>query len=527
METTTQSELIIHGIKLANNDTSEVRIPFGETLVLEYTATEIGRFIYWGSTSDQPMFSRTGIDAQLTGLLVVDPINVEPFPGERLFLITMTDAFLDSVSTGPGTGIFELAINGLSWPHTERLRYPIYETQRWNWFNGTGFEHPMHLHGFHFRTLERMDRWHRQIPNKDEIREVVTELMEPGSSFLMEWTPTRMGNWLMHCHIVDHVIPDPPRSFEERNHDHDDLSRHPLDAMAGLIMGITITESKEVQSNSDIAQHLHLVARQKSTIDGQTPLRGYALETEDFGSEGVFSSPGPPVILTKGELTKISIFNHIDQGTAVHWHGMELQSYYDGIPGWSGSNKKLAPIIDPGESFDAFINPPRAGTFIYHTHMDETDQLRSGLYGPLIVINPGEQYDEETDKIILLGDAVNASTGEYEGVTVNGSNNPEPLIFNVGETYRLRFIDIGETSTVDVIFEGGGEILEWQALAKDGATLPILLQVNSEARLKMGTGETYDFLFKPTMQMNAEIVVNWHFPTFVGNKIVRVPVFVR
>jgi FtsP/CotA-like multicopper oxidase with cupredoxin domain len=52
----------------------------------------------------------------------------------------------------PGDDVLELAINGRSWPHTERLHYKVGETVRWRWLNGSFSQHPMHLHGFHFRT---------------------------------------------------------------------------------------------------------------------------------------------------------------------------------------------------------------------------------------------------------------------------------------------------------------------------------------------------------------------------------------
>ena len=40
----------------------------------------------------------------------------------------------------------------------------------------------------------------------------------------------------------------------------------------------------------------------------------------------------------------------------------------------------------PGDSFTVLMTPPRAGTFIYHTHADELAQLTGGLYGALLVI---------------------------------------------------------------------------------------------------------------------------------------------
>ena len=30
-------------------------------------------------------------------------------------------------------------------------------------------------------------------------------IVDPGSTFRMEWVPTRAGNWIFHCHILDHA----------------------------------------------------------------------------------------------------------------------------------------------------------------------------------------------------------------------------------------------------------------------------------------------------------------------------------
>ncbi|HJR58631.1 MAG TPA: multicopper oxidase domain-containing protein [Vicinamibacterales bacterium] len=99
----------------------------------------------------------------------------------------------------------------------------------------------------------------------------------------------------------------------------------------------------------------------------------------------------------------------------MHWHGIELESYYDGVPGLSGSGQRLLAPIEPGGSFVADFTPPRAGTFIYHSHFDDLKQLSSGLYGPLIVLPPGETFDPDTDRV---------------------------LVISTGRTYRLRIINI-------------------------------------------------------------------------------------
>ena len=85
--------------------------------------------------------------------------------------------------------------------------------------------------------------------------------------------------------------------------------------------------------------------------------------------------------------------NRLPEATAIHWHGMELDSYYDGVHGWSGDGQRMTPMIEPGESFIVRFTPPRAGTFMYHTHLHDNRQLTSGLYGAMLVVEPGETFD--------------------------------------------------------------------------------------------------------------------------------------
>ena len=110
-------------------------------------------------------------------------------------------------------------------------------------------------------------------------------------------------------------------------------------------------------------------------------------------------------MLTRGEPTAITVTNELTVPTVIHWHGIELESYYDGVAGWTGSSEHTTPAIAPGSSFVVFMTPPRAGTFIYHTHWHQSGQLVGGLYGPLIVVEPGTKFDPATDKVFIIGRA--------------------------------------------------------------------------------------------------------------------------
>jgi hypothetical protein len=103
-----------------------------------------------------------------------------------------------------------------------------------------------------------------------------------------------------------------------------------------------------------------------------------------------------------GEPVEITLQNRMAEATAIHWHGMELESYYDGVHGFSGVGPRQTPIIAASERFVVRFTPPRAGSFIYHTHLHDHRQLSSGLYGAMVVVDPGETFDPGTDHTLVL-----------------------------------------------------------------------------------------------------------------------------
>jgi hypothetical protein len=61
--------------------------------------------------------------------------------------------------------------------------------------------------------------------------------------------------------------------------------------------------------------------------------------------------PGPLIVLHQGEPTSISIINRSTIETSVHWHGMELESYFDGVPGWGGDFPSRHSAYQAGRNF--------------------------------------------------------------------------------------------------------------------------------------------------------------------------------
>lgn len=497
------STLVVYGF---GDDT--LRIPAGGTAETRYTAGQPGTFLYWGTTSGSGHTAeRTGRDGQLTGAIVIDPVGEVPDPRERIFVMTVIDILPDSV-TGAVEDIWELAINGRSWPHSERLHYGVGDTVRWRWLNGSYLPHPMHLHGFHFRVLAKGDGRTDTPLAPDEVRTVVTEHMSSGTTFAMEWVPTRAGNWLFHCHMAPHITPFPERPDSVRSHDAHDPSQHATSAMAGLVLGITTTHAggAPVSAQPSPTRHLRLVAGAAAADSTRPTAHGYVLAGDSEPAADSLVSPGPPLVLSRGETTAITVINRTPRPTTVHWHGMELESLYDGVAGWSGAGSNTAPLVAPGDSFAVTFTPPRAGTFIYHTHMDETTQLATGMYGPLLVLEPGERFDPATDLVLMIGRAVE---GDRVGPTINGRREPPPRTLRAGTTYRLRLINILSAEVIAVRLADGDETLAWMPVSKDGADVAAAQRRPLPATVRAGVGETYDFEWTPARRMDAELRVGF------------------
>jgi FtsP/CotA-like multicopper oxidase with cupredoxin domain len=208
--------------------------------------------------------------------------------------------------------------------------------------------------------------------------------------------------------------------------------------------------------------------------------------------------PGPVIVLTRGVPAAVDVINRLNEPTAIHWHGIELESRYDGVPDLSGSIGSVTPPVALGETFIALFTPPRAGTFMYHTHWHNVGQLAGGVYGPLIVLEPGQAYDPVHDHIIVLG-----LDGPYrvfpdEPFVVNGETKPDPLELAAGAAHRLRFIGItADNPNPTVQLLDGFDPIQWTLVAKDGADISAAQRRGHLARQGVAVGETYDFELAP------------------------------
>jgi hypothetical protein len=80
----------------------------------------------------------------------------------------------------------------------------------------------------------------------------------------------------------------------------------------------------------------------------------------------------PELDLVRGEPVAITIVNHLDEPTSIHWHGIELEdSYMDGAPGFSGTGTHLHAGDCAARFIRRALHTPASGTFMYHAHVDD------------------------------------------------------------------------------------------------------------------------------------------------------------
>jgi FtsP/CotA-like multicopper oxidase with cupredoxin domain len=463
------------------------------------TLADPGLRVYRGITREDTVMRPFGPTATLAGAVVVDG---DERWGDRVLVIT------DWAPSSSGDD-FALQLNGRSWPHTERLRYAVGDTARWLVLNASPVEHPMHLHGFHFLVTARSDADADSVYAPDRRRLAVTELLQPDESMALEWVPQRGGRWLFHCHIASHMADEQRYAMlgVERPDDTEiHAERHAERAMAGLVMGIEVSGDPRVglPSGPPIARWRLLVNDRPDVYPNGDPGFGYVLQRGDEPPSDSIAVPGPPLVLTRDEVTEISVVNRLPVPTAVHWHGLELESVFDGVPGWSGDGLRTTPLIAPGDSFIVRLAPPRAGTFIYHSHADELRQLGSGLFGPLVVLEPGETFDPRTDHFLVFSMA--GPDLDIAPIVVNDGAEPA-LELERGATHRLRIINITAEDRVALEVHDANGPITWRILAVDGADVPAPLSGERPARLLTGPGETVDVEIRPPASGDLRLIV--------------------
>ena len=492
--------LLVHGLYTREAGAKEgppLQLLPGEQRTVEFALPAPGTYYYWGTTMRRPLRYRTREDSQLTGAIVVDAPGAPT--DDRVFILGIwSDTVGGAVPHGRPRVL--ATINGRSWPNTERLAYTVGDTVRWRVINASGDLHPMHLHGFYFRLDASGDEvTDTTYAEADRVR-AVTELVRSGGTMHLTWAPDRDGNWAFHCHIPEHIEPRGSLgTLPMRTLGHD--GNHATQAMGGLVLALHVKPRPGQPSTADRApagrHRFRLVVEQQPNVKSADGLRLTLGERNAPPTRDSVGRLGPAIVVQAGEPVSVTVVNQSSHPTAVHWHGIEIESYFDGIPGLSGTSTHLAPVIAPRDSFEARFVPPRAGTFIYHSHVDESHQQPAGLIGPIIVLARGERYDPKTDLVAVLSSPTD-SLDESRAVLINGRLDPPPLALSVGKSYRLRLINITTARPgLRVELRRDTSLVAWRPLARDGADLPEHRRAMRPGVQPLTIGQTMDFEITP------------------------------
>lgn len=190
--------------------------------------------------------------------------------------------------------------------------------------------------------------------------------------------------------------------------------------------------------------------------------------------------PGPTVRVTEGDSVRVTVENQLPVPTSVHWHGLHVPNAVDGVPEVTEHG------IAPGQTRTYEFIANHAGTFMYHSHADEIQQVDRGLSGAFI-IDPRDAdsepaYDHDLDMLFsgwtvpdpsaesrthAGGRAGSAHAGhgvepespgqggeskvgghkhDYNYWTINGKAFPDipPVMIRCGDRVRLRLINISQ-----------------------------------------------------------------------------------
>jgi FtsP/CotA-like multicopper oxidase with cupredoxin domain len=139
-----------------------------------------------------------------------------------------------------------------------------------------------------------------------------------------------------------------------------------------------------------------------ATVD----LGGQTLDTWAFNG----AVPAPTIRATAGDVLRARVVNDLPEELTVHWHGIALRNDMDGVPDLTQDP------IAPGGEFVYEFTLPHPGSYFYHPHTGT--QLDRGLYGALIVDDPGEPATS-ADIPVLLDDWIDG-TGQNPDEVLDG-----------------------------------------------------------------------------------------------------------
>lgn len=125
------------------------------------------------------------------------------------------------------------------------------------------------------------------------------------------------------------------------------------------------------------------------------------------------SIPGPTLKFKEGDLAEIHVTNKMAVETSVHWHGLILPNYQDGVP------YLTTPPILPGETLVYEFPISHSGTYWYHSHTGLQEQR--GVYGSIVIEPKKKTLDYDHNLVLVLSDWTDEDPDEVLRTLKRGS----------------------------------------------------------------------------------------------------------
>jgi FtsP/CotA-like multicopper oxidase with cupredoxin domain len=125
--------------------------------------------------------------------------------------------------------------------------------------------------------------------------------------------------------------------------------------------------------------------------------------------------PGPLIRAKVGDRLIVHFLNELDEPTTIHWHGVRVPIEMDGVPDIS------QPAVKKGERFTYDFVLRDAALYWYHPHVMSAAQVGYGLYGPLLVEDPGDGVGVADQLTLVLSDIGFDTSGALEPADSGGS----------------------------------------------------------------------------------------------------------
>ncbi len=287
------------------------------------------------------------------------------------------------------------------------------------------------------------------------------------------------------------------------------------------IFGQNIYEQSQEGNNKNLPVHEYTLIIEEEMVNKA------GKEVKGMTVNGTI--PGPTLEFTEGEYAVIHVKNEMKEETSIHWHGMILPNFYDGVPYLS------TPPIEPGQTLKYEFPIKQSGTYWYHSHTMLQEQ--SGVFGSLLIKPKEKTLDYDEDLVLMLSDWTNEKPMNvlrnlkrgnewysmkkgtstplnqviargalgaqvdfwrqrmegadiadvyYPAFLINGEEKVEYPQFKAGEKVRLRIIDGGASTSFWMTFGGKTPTL----ISADGLdVVPV-----KKNKTFIGVAETYDFI---------------------------------